>query len=120
PQLPSVAYRAAVEQEIRKRGYSIESMLRAADAATTWDKDEAWDIVRAALEREHPKSSSLPYSNGRCPVTFRIFSLKGLHQTWYDEHDEQRVDNCKVAPALRGSKSRPDGCGDGVRAGSAR
>jgi hypothetical protein len=25
--------------------------------------------------------------NGRCPVTFRTFSLKGLHQTWYDEHN---------------------------------
>jgi hypothetical protein len=57
PQLPSSAYRAAVEQEIRMRGYSIESMLRAADAATTWDKDEAWDMVRAALECQHPKSS---------------------------------------------------------------
>ena len=57
PQLPSGAYRAAVEEEIRKRGYSIESMLRAADAATTWDKDQAWDMVRAALERQHPKSS---------------------------------------------------------------
>ena len=57
PQLPSGAYRAAVEEEIRKRGYSIESMLRAADAATTWDKDGAWDMVRAALERQHPKSS---------------------------------------------------------------
>ena len=57
PQLPSSAYRATVEQEIRKRGYSIESMLRAADVATTWDKDEAWDTVRAALERQHPKSS---------------------------------------------------------------
>jgi len=43
---------------IRKRGYSIESMLPAADAATTWDKDQAWDMVRAALERQHPKSSS--------------------------------------------------------------
>jgi hypothetical protein len=31
--------------------------LRAADAATAWDKDEAWDVVRAALERQHPKSS---------------------------------------------------------------
>ena len=58
PKLPSGAYRTAVEQEIRKRGYSIESMLRAADAATTWDKDQAWDTVRAALERQHPKSSS--------------------------------------------------------------
>jgi hypothetical protein len=57
-QLPSGAYRAAVEEEIRKRGYSIESMLPAADAATTWDKDQAWDMVRAALERQHPKSSS--------------------------------------------------------------
>jgi hypothetical protein len=47
-----------VEEEIRKRGYSIESMLPAADAATTWDKDQAWDMVRAALERQHPKSSS--------------------------------------------------------------
>ena len=34
--------------------------------------------------------------------------------------DEQRVDNCKVPPALRGSKSRPDGCGDGIGAGSKR
>jgi hypothetical protein len=34
--------------------------------------------------------------------------------------DEQRVDNCKVPPALRRLKSRPDGCEDGVRAGSAR
>jgi predicted fused transcriptional regulator/phosphomethylpyrimidine kinase len=52
------AYHAAIEEEIRKRGYSIASMLRAADAATTWDKDEAWDMVRAALERQLPKSSS--------------------------------------------------------------
>ena len=58
PHLPSGAYRSAVEQEIKKRGFSIESMLRAADAATTWDKDEAWDMVRAALERQLPKSSS--------------------------------------------------------------
>jgi hypothetical protein len=58
PQLPSSAYRAALEEEIRRRGYSIESMLRTADAATTWDKDEAWDMVRAALERQYPKSSS--------------------------------------------------------------
>jgi hypothetical protein len=58
PQLPSSAYGAALEQEIRRRGYSIESMLRAADAATTWDTDEAWDMVRAALERQCPKSSS--------------------------------------------------------------
>jgi len=30
--------------------------------------------------------------------------------------DEQRVDNCKVPPpALRGSKPRPDECGDGAR-----
>jgi hypothetical protein len=58
PQLPCGAHRAAVEEEIRKRGYSIESMLRAADAATTWEKDQAWDMVRAALERQHPKSSS--------------------------------------------------------------
>ena len=57
PQLPSGAYRTALEEEIRKRGYSIESMLRAADAATTWDKDQAWDMVRAALERQYPKSS---------------------------------------------------------------
>ena len=54
PQLPSSAYGGALEQEIRRRAYSIESMLRAADAATTWDKDQAWDMVRAALERQHP------------------------------------------------------------------
>ena len=58
PKLPSGAYRTAVEREIRKRGYSIESMLRAADGATTWEKDQAWDMVRAALERQQPKSSS--------------------------------------------------------------
>ncbi len=56
PKLPSGVYRAALEEEIWKRGYSIESMLRAADAATTWDKDEAWDTVRAALERQLPRS----------------------------------------------------------------
>jgi len=27
--------------------------------------------------------------------------------------DEQRVDNCKVAPELRGEKPRPDDCGAG-------
>jgi hypothetical protein len=58
PQLASSTYRVAIEEEIRKRGYSIPTMLRAADAATTWDKDEAWDMVRAALERQLPKSSS--------------------------------------------------------------
>jgi hypothetical protein len=30
--------------------------------------------------------------------------------------DEQRVDNCKVPPDLRGPKPRPDRCGDGVGA----
>ena len=30
--------------------------------------------------------------------------------------DEQRVDNCKVPPDLRGPKPRPDHCGDGVGA----
>jgi hypothetical protein len=58
PQLASSAYRAAVEEEIRKRGYSIASMLQAADAATIWDKNEALNMVRAALERQYPKSSS--------------------------------------------------------------
>jgi hypothetical protein len=57
PKLRSGAYRAALEEEIWKRGYSIEAMLHAANAATTWDKDEAWDMVRAALERQLPKSS---------------------------------------------------------------
>ena len=28
--------------------------------------------------------------------------------------DEQRVDNCKVPPALRGPKPRPEECDDGV------
>ena len=28
--------------------------------------------------------------------------------------DEQRVDNCKVPPGLRGPKPRPDECGDGA------
>jgi hypothetical protein len=27
--------------------------------------------------------------------------------------DEQRVDNCKVPPDLRGPKPRPERCGDG-------
>jgi len=58
PQLPSGVYRAALEKEIWKRGCSIEAMLHAANAATSWNKDEAWDMVRAALERQHPKSSS--------------------------------------------------------------
>jgi hypothetical protein len=30
--------------------------------------------------------------------------------------DEQRVDNCKVPPDLRGPKPRPDRCGDGIGA----
>jgi hypothetical protein len=58
PQLPSGVYRAALEKEIWKRGYSIEAMLHAANAATSWDKDEAWDMVRAELERQFPKLSS--------------------------------------------------------------
>ena len=58
PQLPSGVYRAALEEEIRKRGYSIAAMLHAANAATSWDKDEAWDMVRAELERQFPKLSS--------------------------------------------------------------
>jgi hypothetical protein len=28
--------------------------------------------------------------------------------------DEQRVDNCKVSPDLRGPKPRPDECNDGA------
>jgi hypothetical protein len=28
--------------------------------------------------------------------------------------DEQRIDNCKVPPDLRGPKPRPDECGDGA------
>jgi hypothetical protein len=58
PQLAYGTYRAAIEEEIRKRGYSIASMLQAADAATNWDKDEAWDMARAELERQLPKLSS--------------------------------------------------------------
>ena len=58
PQLPSGVYRAALENEIWKRGYSIEAMLHAANAATSWDKDEAWDMVRAEVERQFPKLSS--------------------------------------------------------------
>jgi hypothetical protein len=33
--------------------------------------------------------------------------------------DEQRVDNCKVPPALRGPKPRPDKC-DGASTGAQR
>jgi hypothetical protein len=33
--------------------------------------------------------------------------------------DEQRVDNCKVPPDLRGRKPRPERCGDGTGAKSA-
>ena len=58
PKLPSGVYRAALEKEIWKRGYSIEAMLHAANAATSWDKDEAWNMVRAELERQFPKLSS--------------------------------------------------------------
>jgi len=32
--------------------------------------------------------------------------------------DEQRVDNCKVPPDLRGPKPRPDECGDGASTSS--
>ena len=32
--------------------------------------------------------------------------------------DEQRVDNCKVPPDLRGAKPRPDQCPDGAAAGN--
>ncbi|HEY7661946.1 MAG TPA: hypothetical protein VH934_02360 [Xanthobacteraceae bacterium] len=34
--------------------------------------------------------------------------------------DEQRVDNCKVPPALRGPKPRPDECGDGASTNAKR
>ena len=34
--------------------------------------------------------------------------------------DEQRVDNCKVPPELRGSKPRPDDCPDAASARPAR
>ena len=34
--------------------------------------------------------------------------------------DEQRVDNCKVPPDLRGPKPRPDDCGDGASTRSKR
>jgi hypothetical protein len=34
--------------------------------------------------------------------------------------DEQRVDNCKVSPELRGPKPRPDECGDGAGVGAKR
>jgi len=54
PKLRS-GYRAALEEEIWKRGYSTEAMLHAANAATSWNKDEAWEMVRAALERQLPK-----------------------------------------------------------------
>ena len=34
--------------------------------------------------------------------------------------DEQRMDNCKVAPELRGPKPRPDDCPDAASATPAR
>jgi hypothetical protein len=34
--------------------------------------------------------------------------------------DEQRVDNCKVPPDLRGPKPRPDDCGDAASTGAKR
>jgi hypothetical protein len=34
--------------------------------------------------------------------------------------DEQRVDNCKVPPDLRGPKPRPDDCDDGASTKSKR
>jgi hypothetical protein len=34
--------------------------------------------------------------------------------------DEQRVDNCKVPPELRGPKPRPDACSEGTVTGAKR
>jgi hypothetical protein len=34
--------------------------------------------------------------------------------------DEQRVDNCKVPPELRGPKPRPDDCSEGTVTGAKR
>ncbi len=44
------------------------------------------------------------------PSTPHKAVLTGKERLGGKASDEQRIDNCKVPPALRGSKPRPDTC----------
>ncbi len=44
------------------------------------------------------------------PVSDGLTGKERLGKKWTDE---QRIDNCRVPPDLRGAKPRPDKCSDG-------
>jgi hypothetical protein len=44
------------------------------------------------------------------PAPGKLTGKERLGPKW---NDEQRIDNCKVPPNLRGSKQRPDACSGG-------
>jgi len=79
-----------------------------------WAPAVAWTfIVLVALSAP----GAIPRANGEAshvPIRTAKERLGGKAS------DEQRVDNCKVPPDLRGPKPRPDECGDGASMGAKR
>ncbi len=64
------------------------------------------DVTAAsAQKRMSPAAGSPPLAAS--PGAGALTGKERLGRKWMDE---QRIDNCKVPPALRGSKPRPDKC----------
>ncbi len=59
----------------------------------------------AAQERTSPAAGPPPVAAS--PAAGDLTGKERLGKKWTDE---QLIDNCKVPPALRGSKPRPDKC----------
>jgi hypothetical protein len=78
----------------------------------------AFRCVLAVIALLHAPAGFAQETTGAAPPTGKAAapgpgSLTGKERLGRKWKDEQRIDNCKVPPNLRGSKPRPDACTDG-------
>jgi len=79
-------------------------------------------MARTLLAQDGPASTSAaPREDGTTGQVQAAPAVRtGKERLGGKASDEQRVDNCKVPPGLRGSTPRPDDCGDRTTTPSGR
>ena len=69
----------------------------------------AFSMLASPLAADEPAATAVPAA--RPPAVQAPAPVKtGKERLGSKASDEQRVDNCKVPPALRGTTPRPDAC----------
>jgi hypothetical protein len=68
----------------------------------------AASILAAPLAADEPATTETP--KAQPPATQTPPAKTGKERLSGKANDEQRVDNCKVPPELRGTAPRPDAC----------